>query len=112
MGTIQISRTSLLLVDSLTTVLSTRTSCSSRVVSWVQERDKSPSESLFWSQALRGTLTRLMSSSLILPPRLVTVSTRPSPKKTNSSDLLLPSKRHEEFDRILLETRIFQESGI
>merc|ERR1712032_333083 len=83
-------------VDSLITVSLTRTSSSSRVVLWAQERDKSPSESLSCSQLPRGIPIRSISSSSIPLPRSVTVSTRLSTRRTNSSVHSPPSKRNEQ----------------
>merc|ERR1712032_1808214 len=91
----QMSRTLPHWVDSLITVSLTRTSSSSRVVLWAQERDKSLSESLSCSHLPRGIPTRSIPSSLILRPRSVTVSTRPRPRRINSSVHSPPSKRPE-----------------
>merc|ERR1711908_6334 len=92
----QMSRTLPHWVVSLTTVSLTRTSLSSRVVLWAQERDKLLSESLSCSQLPHGIPIRSISSSSIPPPRSVTVSTRPLPRRTNSSVHLPPSKSHEQ----------------
>merc|ERR1711865_443686 len=92
-------RTSPQSVDSHITVSSTRITCSSRVPSWVQERDKSPSERVCIHQPTPSPPSQSRSNSSILLPRSVTVNSRPSTRRTSSWVPSLPRPRKpSEFD--------------
>jgi len=82
-------------VDSLIMAKSTRTSFSSRVASWVLERDHLSSENRSSLQPNRGRPRKSTLSSSIPHPKWAMVASRPQRRRTRSSDLLLAKERRQ-----------------